>query len=373
MNISLKIISLLLSYPTAELQQDAPELKAALETDPLTSAREKALLAKLADDIAGLDLYDAQERYVFLFDRTRTLSLHLFEHVHGESRDRGQAMVDLMAMYNRHGFEIGAKELPDYLPLFLEFLSAVPDEQARELLGQTVHIVSALRERLRKRKSIYGNAFRVLEAIRDASPDTQIVFTSSATVYGEGPGVPIREDHPKIPESPYGVSKLACEHYLRLFARLYGLKTATVRLFSVYGPRLRKQVVYDFMCKLRENPDELFIYGDGTQVRDMNHVANVVEALLLISRRAAMEGEVYNVASGEPVTILELAHGLCAAMGLRPEFAFSGEVRPGETQRWVPDPKKLFDLGYRNRVSLAEGLADTASWFLEEEPRSIRD
>jgi UDP-glucose 4-epimerase len=215
--------------------------------------------------------------------------------------------------------------------------------------------------------------FRVLEAIRDASPDTQIVFTSSATVYGEGPGVPIREDHPKIPESPYGVSKLACEHYLRLFARLYGLKTATVRLFSVYGPRLRKQVVYDFMCKLRENPDELFIYGDGTQVRDMNHVANVVEALLLISRRAAMEGEVYNVASGEPVTILELAHGLCAAMGLRPEFAFSGEVRPGETQKWVPDPKKLFDLGYRNRVSLAEGLADTASWFLEEEPRSIRD
>jgi nitrate reductase delta subunit len=208
MNISLKIISLLLSYPTAELQQDAPELKAALETDPLTSAREKALLAKLADDIAGLDLYDAQERYVFLFDRTRTLSLHLFEHVHGESRDRGQAMVDLMAMYNRHGFEIGAKELPDYLPLFLEFLSAVPDEQARELLGQTVHIVSALRERLRKRKSIYGNAFRVLEAIARGKADPAVlaellneedddpndldaldkVWEEEAVTFGGGPG-----------------------------------------------------------------------------------------------------------------------------------------------------------------------------------------
>lgn len=171
MNVSLKIVSLLLSYPTRELQEGMPELKAALAADTLTGEREKTLLAKLADDIAGLDLYDAQERYVFLFDRTRALSLHMFEHVHGESRDRGQAMVDLMAMYDAHGFAIDAKELPDYLPLFLEFLSAVPEDQARELLGQTVHIVSALRERLRKRKSIYAGAFRVLEAIARGKAD----------------------------------------------------------------------------------------------------------------------------------------------------------------------------------------------------------
>ncbi len=175
MNICLKIISLLLSYPTQELLDAAPDLKAALADDTLTGEREKTLLGALIDDIAGLDLYDAQERYVFLFDRTRSLSLHLFEHVHGESRDRGQAMVDLMTMYENAGFAIGAKELPDYLPMFLEFLSTRSEQEARELLGQTVHIVSALRERLRKRKSIYINAFRVLEAIARGKADPAVV------------------------------------------------------------------------------------------------------------------------------------------------------------------------------------------------------
>jgi nitrate reductase delta subunit len=175
MIVSLKIISLLLSYPTEELQQAAPELKAALAADTALGQREKALLGKLADDIAGLDIYDALERYVFLFDRTRTLSLHLFEHVHGESRDRGQAMVDLMAMYGAHGFEIGAKELPDYIPLFLEYLSTQPGDDARALLVQTLHILTALGERLRKRKSIYANAFRVLEAVARGKADPAAV------------------------------------------------------------------------------------------------------------------------------------------------------------------------------------------------------
>jgi nitrate reductase delta subunit len=175
MSISLKVISLLLSYPSEDLQNAVPELREALASDRLIGGREKALLGKLADDIAALDLYDAQERYVYLFDRTRVLSLHLFEHVHGESRDRGQAMVDLMTMYENAGFEIDSKELPDHLPLFLEFLSTQPEGQARELLGQTVHIVSALRERLRKRGSIYGNAFRALEAIARGKADPAVL------------------------------------------------------------------------------------------------------------------------------------------------------------------------------------------------------
>jgi nitrate reductase molybdenum cofactor assembly chaperone NarJ/NarW len=175
MIVSLKIISLLLSYPTEELQRAAPELNAALAADTALGQREKVLLGKLADDIAGLDLYDAQERYVFLFDRTRTLSLHLFEHVHGESRDRGQAMVDLMAMYGANGFEIGAKELPDYIPLFLEYLSTQTGDDARALLVQTLHILTALGERLRKRKSIYANAFRVLEAVARGKADPAAV------------------------------------------------------------------------------------------------------------------------------------------------------------------------------------------------------
>ena len=175
MNISLKIISLLLSYPTTEIIEAIPELKEALAKDARTGKQEKKLLEKLADNIAELDLFDAQERYVFLFDRTRTLSLHLFEHVHGESRDRGQAMVDLMEMYGDRGLELDANELPDYLPLFLEFVSTQSPDETVELLGQISHIVVALRQRLKKRKSIYANAFGALEMISKAKPDPALL------------------------------------------------------------------------------------------------------------------------------------------------------------------------------------------------------
>lgn len=174
MNRTLKVLSLFLSYPTRELLEEIPELKAALAKD-LDDKRCKKSLDKLADDLAGLDLYDAQERYVYLFDRTRTLSLHLFEHVHGESRDRGQAMVDLKDMYEKQGFEVDASELPDFFPLFLEFLSVLPEDHARELLDQTCHIVTALKERLKKRKSVYAHAFTVLESLASVKPDKKLV------------------------------------------------------------------------------------------------------------------------------------------------------------------------------------------------------
>ena len=172
---ALKIISLLLSYPTPELLAAGPDLRAALDADSMTGPREKSWLAALIDDLTGRDLYDAQERYVLLFDRTRTLSLHVFEHVHGESRDRGQAMVDLAAMYDSQGFKIDAKELPDFLPLFLEYLSTQSPLEVHNLLAQTLHIVVALRERLQKRSSIYANALLALESIADSDVDAAAV------------------------------------------------------------------------------------------------------------------------------------------------------------------------------------------------------
>src|SRR5262249_18350616 len=154
--------------PTAELQQAAGELSAALDAERLVTGRVRGHLQKLIDEIAQGDLYDLQERYTLLFDRTRSLSLHLFEHVHGESRDRGQAMIDLKAMYATNGLEIGASELPDFLPLFLEYLSTRPAAEACATLGQPAHILAALAERLRKRDSSYEAAFRALTALAAA-------------------------------------------------------------------------------------------------------------------------------------------------------------------------------------------------------------
>jgi nitrate reductase delta subunit len=165
-----KALSALLSYPTAELVAATGAISEAIDAEGLVPDRILDQLHALIAELAKNDLYDTQERYVLLFDRTRSLSLHLFEHVHGESRDRGQAMIDLKAQYEAAGLEISASELPDFLPLFLEYLAVRPLGEAGEALGQAVHILAALAERLRKRKSAYESVFRALVAIAAAKP-----------------------------------------------------------------------------------------------------------------------------------------------------------------------------------------------------------
>lgn len=170
MQTALKIASLLLSYPTEALRAEVPAMKCALAHSAVGAA-ERAGLCALADDLAARDLYDAQERYVLLFDRTRSLCLNLFEHVHGESRDRGQALVDLRAMYEADGLALAVRELPDHLPIFLEYLATRSPAAAVELLAQIAHILNALRERLDRRGSPYAEAFRVLETLAQSAPD----------------------------------------------------------------------------------------------------------------------------------------------------------------------------------------------------------
>ncbi|MCT6824230.1 nitrate reductase molybdenum cofactor assembly chaperone [Bartonella apis] len=171
MNSDLKIISLLLSYPEEELQQSGNLIRATLDQLSDLDAAEIVGLKSLVSAISDRDIYEVQENYVLLFDRTRSLSLHLFEHVYGENRDRGQAMVDLKDMYDQAGFEIDVHEMPDYLPMFLEFLSTRSDEEARHLLGETLHIISAIRQRLQKRGSVYAAAFVALESLSGKKAD----------------------------------------------------------------------------------------------------------------------------------------------------------------------------------------------------------
>ena len=167
---TLKILSALLSYPEAETQAATREIWAEVARDTSLGGVPRAALLDHVEAIGGSDLLELQERWVGLFDRTRSLSLHLFEHVHGESRERGQAMVDLQDLYAEHGLDRVATEMPDYLPLFLEFLSILPADRAIELLGETVHILTTLAERLEKRQSSYAAIFRALTEIADRKP-----------------------------------------------------------------------------------------------------------------------------------------------------------------------------------------------------------
>jgi nitrate reductase molybdenum cofactor assembly chaperone NarJ/NarW len=175
MRKTLKVLSALLAYPTAELQAAVPEMRAALDAEARLLPKNRDRLDRLLDELVTGDLYDLQERYVLLFDRTRSLSLHLFEHVHGESRDRGQAMVDLKALYERHGLFMSASELPDHLPLFLEFLSQIPEAEAQELLEETSHVLEAIRLRLKKRKVPYSSVFSCAQMLAHAKPQPHIL------------------------------------------------------------------------------------------------------------------------------------------------------------------------------------------------------
>ncbi|MEZ5855875.1 MAG: nitrate reductase molybdenum cofactor assembly chaperone [Hyphomicrobiaceae bacterium] len=169
---TLKVLSALLSYPTRDLQLASGELKAVLHSEAVLPRRHLASVVAFIDDLASRDILDAEERYVLLFDRTRSLSLHLFEHVHGESRDRGQAMVDLLKVYEDAGYSPTATELPDYLPLFLEFASTRPPAEALELVGQPGHVLAALRERLAKRRTPYEAVLAALVALAKVRLDS---------------------------------------------------------------------------------------------------------------------------------------------------------------------------------------------------------
>jgi nitrate reductase delta subunit len=168
-----RALAALISYPTEALQAATGEIGMALAEEGLIPASRRAAIDALLADLAGGDIYDLQERYVALFDRSRTLSLHLFEHVHGESRDRGQAMADLLAFYRGHGLEPIAGELPDFLPLFLEFISLLSDDEARTLLAEPAGILQSLASRLVARNSAYAAVLQALAAMANA-PDADL-------------------------------------------------------------------------------------------------------------------------------------------------------------------------------------------------------
>lgn len=171
MALTYKALALLLTYPTTELQEFAPAALEAIENEALISRSIRKALSRLVGEIAGGDVYDLQERYTELFDRTRSLSLNLYEHVHGESRDRGEAMVALLELYRTKGLDLSANELPDFLPVFLEFLSTLPANEAASLLGEATHVLDAMGERLKKRKSAYRAIFGALAALSAVPAD----------------------------------------------------------------------------------------------------------------------------------------------------------------------------------------------------------
>ena len=214
-----------------------------------------------------------------------------------------------------------------------------------------------------------AGSLTVLNIARDLGV-RRIVSASSSSVYGGTGPLPSSEDGPVDPKSPYAVSKLAAEYYARVFARLYGLETVSLRFFNVFGPGQRPDGLYAaviplFLDALTSGGRPL-VHGDGQQARDFTYVSNVVDSMWLAAEAPvdAAGGDVYNIACGESYTVLHLLEQLGRICGIDAEPQF-GEPRMGDVRDSLADIGKAERvLGYKPRVSFEQGLEETTSWFL---------
>ncbi len=217
----LKPLAALLGYPTPELVAAVPEITRRLREERQLSEQTLDSLDALLGELAGCDLLELQERYVAQFDTGRSTCLNLFEHVHGDSRDRGQAMIDLHARYEAAGVQLTGNELPDYLPALLEFLSTRPADEALEMLSDCAHIVRAIGERLLAGSSPYASVFSATldltqePALRAAAPqpvqNPDDDWAEAPVEFGANAAHEAQQSRPQFirfvsrPESPSGV------------------------------------------------------------------------------------------------------------------------------------------------------------------------
>ena len=187
MRLTLRALAALLGYPSPDLKAHIPEIREALAAGKALPRAALRRLEPLLRRLEADDLLESQATYTELFDRSRALSLHLFEHIHGESRDRGQAMIDLGRQYMERGLLLQANELPDFVPVFLEFASCLPAAEARETLAEPAHVLAALETRLVQRGSDYAAVFGALLSVASAKPDGEAYAALQANAPPDDP------------------------------------------------------------------------------------------------------------------------------------------------------------------------------------------
>jgi len=211
----------------------------------------------------------------------------------------------------------------------------------------------------------------MLVAANDAGV-RRLVYAGSSSAYGDTPTLPKHEGMASMPRSPYAVAKLAGEHYAQVFPRLFGLETAVLRYFNVFGPRQDPNSVYSAVIPLFLDAALAgrapTIFGDGSQTRDFTYIDNVVDANLRACTAPAegVSGEVFNVGCGERISVTDLWQAIQAALGIEIEAQY-GPARAGDVRDSLADLAKISDrLGYRVQISLHEGIRLTADWLKSE-------
>jgi UDP-glucose 4-epimerase len=205
----------------------------------------------------------------------------------------------------------------------------------------------------------------VLSAIAARSPASRLVLLSSAAVFGESQQRPTQENAARAPVSPYGFHKLICETLCEEYFRLFGVQSVIARLFSVYGPGSRKQLLWDVYQQCLKH-DEVQLSGDGRETRDLVFIDDAVRALLLIVQRSAFHAESVHVGTGEAVTVASVASLMIDALGQHKRIRFSGVPRRGDPQHMQADSHRLEELGMTDWTTLASGVRAYANWVLTQ-------
>ena len=207
--------------------------------------------------------------------------------------------------------------------------------------------------------------FELLNAIRLHSPNCKFVFLSSAAVYGNPQSLPVSETQTVSPISPYGFHKFMCEQICLEFTKVYGLQTASLRIFSAYGPGLRRQVVWD-ICQQAITQGSLLLQGTGQEGRDFIHALDIAKALSVVVKSAPMTGEVYNLGTGREVKISELATMVLNSLEVDFLPQFDGIVPNGNPLNWQADISRLKSIGFNPSVELARGIKTFVNWCRAE-------
>jgi UDP-glucose 4-epimerase len=210
------------------------------------------------------------------------------------------------------------------------------------------------------------NVQKVLVAIRDFNSSCKFINFSSAAVYGNPQYLPITENSVCKPLSPYGFHKLQSELLLTEYHNFFGLRTCSLRVFSAYGPGLKKQLFWDLYQKALAN-DVISLFGTGEETRDFIYIDDLMQIIDLVVQNSPFQGSIYNVASNQEITIAEAAQVFLNEFSPEKKVVFNGEVKVGDPNNWLADTEILKKYGFKPQYDLSLGLKKYAEWLKESE------
>ena len=282
----------------------------------------------------------------------------------------GQHLVNY---FSESGYEVwGADVIVDYVDTGKYFLIDASNSDFNSLFQKeqfdlcincsgAASVPDSLNNPLRDYYLNTVNVYKILSSINSYQPDCKFMNLGSAAVYGNPRSLPISEKESPSPLSPYGFHKLQAEQVCDEFYRFFGIKTNSLRIFSVYGEGLKKQLFWDLYKKAKTGKSfELF--GTGNESRDFINVHDLVRAIMLIAENAEFNAEVINVANGEEILIKDAVSVFFSFFKGEVSYAFSGNVRKGDPVNWRADISKLKSFGYMKSVDLTSGLRNYFEW-----------